>query len=144
MERLNRPSWDPLCDERLDLPPRPKYTPHFTRTPIWSSTEKATPTLKTLRMHAGRKITPLPTKPEIETKFPELKRRIKAIFETEISIKPESITLHRSPEDGEETIIVTVPLGDVGDPLEELLSIKRKLRKINRELAKNIVVLPSD
>lgn len=80
----------------------------------------------------------------LEINFPRLRKEIKEIFEKNLGIEPENITLYKSPEDGEEKIIVTVPLGDVDDPLEALLSIKRKLRKINRELAKNIVVLPSD
>jgi len=81
---------------------------------------------------------------ELEINFPQLQKKIKEIFETNLNIKPDSITLYKSPEDGEERIIVTVPLEDVDDPLETLLSIKRKLRRIDRELAKNIVVLPSD
>jgi len=145
MEKLNRPSWDPLRDERLDLPPQPKYTPRFPRALIWSSTERTTTSLKTLKITTDQKITYLPLRPEIKIiNFPKLREEIKEIFEKNLDIKPESITLYKSPEDGEERIIVTVPLGDVDDPLEALLSIKRKLRKINRELAKNIVVLPSD
>ena len=144
MEKLNKPTWDPLRDERLDLPPQPKYAPRFPHTPIWSSIEKATPNLRAPRINIESKGIPYSPKPEIGVNFPELKKRITDLFRKDLKLEPTSITLHRSPEDGEERIIVTVPLGKTDDPLEAILSIKRQLRKIDSNLASNIVVLPSD
>ncbi|MFA4798590.1 hypothetical protein [Pyrococcus kukulkanii] len=43
-----------------------------------------------------------------------------------------------------EKIAVFVELGHVEDPLEELLKIKRRLREVDRELAKMVVLLPAD
>ena len=76
--------------------------------------------------------------------FSKLKQRISDIFENQLKIKPITITLQTNPEDMEEDIVVTVPLGNTEDPLEALLSIKRKLRKIDKNLARKVVILPSD
>jgi len=81
---------------------------------------------------------------ELEINFPQLQKKIKEIFETNFNIKPESITLYKSPEDGEERIIVSIILGETDSPLKKLLEIKRKLRKIDRDLASKIVLMPAD
>lgn len=76
--------------------------------------------------------------------FPELKKKIIKLFREDLNLEPASITPYRSPEDGEKRIIVTIPLGKTEDPLKAILSIKRQLRKIDSNLASNVVVLPSD
>jgi hypothetical protein len=78
------------------------------------------------------------------TRTSDVWSKIRTIFEVDLGIRPSNMGLFKDPEDGEEKIIVQVPLGATSDPLKDILSIKRKLREINRELAEKIVVLPSD
>ncbi|NJE08501.1 hypothetical protein E3E31_08195 [Thermococcus sp. M39] len=79
----------------------------------------------------------------IEKRYDEIKQRLQQIFKEnlkEYAIR--NITLHTSPEDGEQEIIVQVELhGD--NPYEELLKIHRELRKVDRQLARLVTILPA-
>ena len=72
----------------------------------------------------------------------EVKQRLLEVFEKELKIKPESIEPHTSPEDGEQEIIVTIKIEATEDLFREILKLHKKLREVDWELAKKVVILP--